>query len=108
MSANPKTTKEPAPFNAADEEQVRKRKSEAEVREQRITAGLKHVLSHPDGRLWLFSLLEEAAPFQDPFTGNSETFYRCGKQSWARRLIARLLDNHLDEYVLMNREAKQL
>ena len=88
-------------------EQVLQLEQKAQTRDKRVQNGLALVLSQPDSRLWLFDLLEAADPFGEPFTGNSTTFYNAGKQAWAKRLIAVMLDNHLDAYTKMMRENSQ-
>jgi hypothetical protein len=100
-----KATKPEVPYDAANPEHVGDAKARAKARADREHRGLAAIMNHPDTRAYLHSLLEDAGPFLDPFTGNSETFYRCGKQAWARRVIAKLLDKHLDQYVLMMKEA---
>lgn len=94
-------------FDASNPDQVKEREQKAVAREKRIAAGLGMVLAHPDSRLWLYSMLEEAGPFRDPFTGNSHTFYNCGSQAWARKLIATMLDLHLENYSRMMKENKE-
>lgn len=93
--------------NLSDPEQVKQRDQKAQTREKRIQNGLALVLAQPDSRLWLFDILETADPFGEPFTGNSTTFYNAGKQAWAKRLIAVMLDNHLDAYTKMMKENSQ-
>ena len=94
----------PDQVDLSNPEQVRQRNQAAEGRAKRIENGLALVLSHADSRLWLFSMLEEANPFGEPFTGNSHTFYNCGSQAWAKRLISMMLDRHLDAYTRMMKE----
>lgn len=95
------------PFDAGDAEQVNARQQKVAIREKRIDSGLALVLGHPDSRLWLFDLLEKAEPFGEPFTGNSTTFYNAGKQAWAKKLTATMLDHHLDAYSKMMKENNQ-
>lgn len=90
-----------------DPEVVQAEKQKADTREKRIANGLALVLSHADSRLWLYSMLEEAGPFQETFATNSSlTAYRSGQQAWARRLVAQMLDLHLESYTRMMRENK--
>ncbi len=94
-------------FDAGDPEQVRAKKQQAQSRDKRISNGLALVLSQADSRLWLYSMLEEADPFGEPFATNSSlTSYRCGQQAWAKKLIATMLDNHREAYTRMMVEAK--
>ena len=92
--------------DVGDPEQVKADAQKAVTRDKRIANGLTLVLSQPDSRLWLYSLLEDAGPFREAFTGNSTTFFRCGEQAWAKRLIALMLDSHLDGYTRMMKEGK--
>ena len=91
-----------------DAEVVQQEKQKAETREKRIANGLALVLSHADSRLWLYSMLEEAGPFQETFATNSSlTAYRAGQQAWAKRLVASMLETNLDAYVRLMKENKQ-
>lgn len=94
-------------YDAGDPEQVKEKQTKAATRDKRIANGLAYVLANADSRLWLYSMLEEAAPFGEPFTGNSHTFYNCGSQAWAKRLTSTMLDSHLDGYIKMIKEAKE-
>lgn len=92
-------------FDAGDAEQVKAKKQQSDTREKRIANGLAKVLADADSRLWLFSMLEQAGPFQDPFATNSSlTSYQCGKQAWAKSLVATMLDQHAENYGKMMRE----
>lgn len=95
-----------APFNAGDVQQVERRKLDMGALQARASNGLKQVMANTDSRLWLYLMIEEAGPFTDPFTGNSQTFYSCGAQAWAKKLVAKLLDEHLDAYCKMMKENK--
>ena len=91
-----------------DPEVVQQEKQKADTREKRIANGLTLVLSHADSRLWLYSMLEEAGPFQETFATNSSlTAYRSGQQAWAKRLVAQMLDTHLDQYIRLMKENRQ-
>lgn len=92
-------------FNAGDETQVKEKQQQAISRDKRIVNGLALVLAQPDSRLWLYSMLEEAGPFRDAFATNSSmTSYQCGKQAWAKSLVAIMLDQHAENYGKMMRE----
>lgn len=87
-----------------DPDQVQAKSQKAATRAKRIENGLRLVLSHEDSRLWLYSLLEEAQPFGEPFTGNSTTFYNAGKQAWAKLLTQTMLAGHIENYTKMMKE----
>ena len=96
------------PLDLGDPSQAKEAKRRAESRDKRINNGLALVLSHPDSRLWLFSMLEDAGPFQDAFATNAAlTSYRCGQQAWAKRVTAIMLEQHLDLYTRMMKENNQ-
>ncbi len=92
------------PLDVGDSDQVQAKAQKSATRDKRIENGLRLVLAHEDSRLWLYSLLEEAEPFGEPFTGNSHTFYNCGKQGWAKALTQTMLAKHIENYTKMMRE----
>lgn len=104
-AATPAEERKP-PVDLGDPEQVREREKIAKRRDARVDAGLAKIMADPDTRAWLYHQIDEAGPFRATFTGNSQTFYNCGAQAWAQRMLARLLDTHLDAYVTMMKEAK--
>lgn len=94
-------------FDAGDPAQVHEKQQKSGTRDKRIANGLALVLSQADSRLWLYSMLEAAGPFQDAFATNSSlTSYRCGQQAWAKSLVAIMLDSHAENYGKMMRENK--
>ena len=96
------------PIDLGDAESVAARNKKLKSRQSRLDNGLKLVLGHPDSRLWLHSIIEESGPLNEAFTGNSATFFKCGQQAVGKHLMAILLEKHLDEYVLMCKEANDV
>lgn len=94
------------PYNAGSAKDV----AAAEKRSRSIMAlrkeGLRQIMDSQAGRAWMYGMLEEMGPMQNAFTGNSQTFFNCGKQYLGQHLIAQLLEDHLEAYILMNKEHK--
>lgn len=68
-----------------------------------------------DDFLWLMSdkrgrrlmwrqLLEPTGVFRNPFTGNSETYFRCGEMNVGQRLMAKIHELCPEQYHLMVKE----
>lgn len=95
-----------APYNAGSAKDV----AAAEKRSRSILAlrkeGLRQIMGSQAGRAWMYGMLEEMGPMQNAFTGNSQTFFNCGKQYLGQHLVAQLLDDHLEAYIQMNKEHK--
>jgi hypothetical protein len=104
MAENLKAPKNASDFNAGDPELVNARNKRAAERTRRIMNGLKMIMDQPDTRLWLYQMLEESGPLQEPFTGNSTTFYNCGRSSLGRRVMAQLLERFPEQYFMMVKE----
>ena len=59
---------------------------------QQLRNDAAFVLAQPQALRFLCRILDDSGYFRDPFTGNSETFYRCGEQKTSRRIVAALED----------------
>lgn len=70
-------------------------------------ADLKHIMSHVRGRRFIYDLLEQTHQYSTSFTGNSQTFFKEGERNIGIKLMARIENDCLDEYILMLKEAKQ-
>jgi hypothetical protein len=93
-----------APYNAGDPKSVAGAEKRKRMHEALRRAGLGEIMGSKAGRAWMYWLLEEMAPMNNAFTGNSATFFNCGKQYIGQHLVAQLLEEHLDAYVLMCKE----
>ncbi len=59
---------------------------------QQLRNDAAFLLTQPQALRFLCRVLNDSGYFRDPFTGSSETFYRCGEQKTSRRIIAALED----------------
>jgi len=68
---------------------------------------LKSVLSTNAGRRFIWRQLSIAGLFQNPFTGNNTTFFNCGKQEIAQRLLADVMEAEPSAFSKMQVEEKE-
>lgn len=93
-------------FNAADETKVNQRKRKSERDREREIADLKAVMATPEGRRLMWRVLGRCGIYSQSFTGNSSTFFNCGRQDIGLWLTAELTTTeHQEAYLLMQREA---
>lgn len=102
----PRRTEAKEPFNAAEPDHVHAREKTAKDAERRRVAGLKLLLDHEDGRLWLWDLLGFCGVYRSSFTGNSETFYREGGRNVGLKIQAELTKHYPESLVQMMREGQ--
>lgn len=93
-------------YDAGDEDHVAARSQDAKAREAQRREGLRKIMGSPEGRLWMYGLLEACGVFRTSFTGNSETFMREGQRNIGLRIMAEIDRDHDQAYVQMCREAK--
>jgi hypothetical protein len=93
----------PAQFRAREEHQERVRLA------QRIeVSDLKWIMADKRGRRFVWRLLEQAAPLQDPFNANTTIMSRnVGRQEYGRWLYAQLLVHCPESFMMMGREAQE-
>ncbi len=94
-------------MNAGDPKQVEAQQSRLRRQAEHELLDLRAVLSIPEGRRFVWRLLEDTAPLQEAFTGNSTTFYKLGKQAYGRRVLGLILGEMPEVYAQMQREAKE-
>ena len=64
---------EQTPYNAGDAQQVAKAQGRAKTHELRKRSGLRKLMSDPEGRAWMWGLLEECGVFQSSFSTDVAT-----------------------------------
>lgn len=80
-------------------------RDEQDRQEQRQRAeDLKWVMSDTRGRRFIHDVLETTGVYRNPFTGNSETFFRCGEMNVGQRLLAQLMATCPKRYLEMIKE----
>lgn len=92
--------------NAADEEQVKKGKSQEDsLRDQQLN-DLRYVLNDERGRRFIWRLLGECGVYQTSFTGNSTTFFNEGKRQIGLFTLGEVMEASIEAYLKMQHEAK--
>ena len=66
---------------AVENERAAKLTSEQQRQADRLRLAIQNLLNNPDGKLFLFRLIERTGVFASSFTGNSATFYNEGRRS---------------------------
>ena len=79
-----------------NKEQKQKRAKELEY--------LRFVLSDKRGRRVINRLLEKTGVYRNPFTGNSETYFRCGEMNVGQFIIAEVQAVSPDSYTNLLKE----
>lgn len=92
--------------NAADPQQVGRAERREKDRSVIERAAMKAVMSTPEGRLVMWSLLEGMGIFRSIWTPSAEIHYRAGWQDAGHQLQALILAADEDLYDLMCREAR--
>ena len=68
---------------------------------------IKGILKDARGREFIWMLIEAGRPFDDPYTGNSYTYYACGYSRNAKELIELCKEASFSLYQQMELEAHQ-
>lgn len=92
-------------YDAGDVGQVKKRKTKAQLRRETEIAQLQELLNTKAGRAVLWRVLEKCGMYKESFTGNSTTFYNCGRQSIGYWLLTELVEADKRAYIKMQEEA---
>lgn len=97
--------------NAGDEQQVRRGKETERARQERELNDLRAVLRMPEGRRFIWRLLDEANVFASAFSENPAVMaFLEGRRDFGTRLIALVNDandNALIELMLEAQKAKR-
>lgn len=65
------------------------------------------LMSDKRGRRFMWRMLDRTGVFRNPFTGNSETFFRCGEMNVGQKLMADMTAFSPEAYLLMIEEQKK-
>lgn len=65
------------------------------------------LMSDKRGRRFMWRLLERTGVYRNPFTGNSETFFRCGAMNVGQMYMADLTDMAPEGYLMMLEEQRK-
>lgn len=94
-------------YDASDPKQVRQARQWSKVAEQRRHAMLNAIMELPDGRAWMYDLLEFCGVRKNPFSSNALFMaYGCGELNVGLWVLADLMAACPDKYLLMVSERK--
>lgn len=93
--------------NAADEAQVQESARDAKLRREQEANDLAAVLNIPEGRRYLWRLLEFCGVYKTSFTGSSETFFLEGQRNVGLRVVNEITTTHPEAYLLMMKENRK-
>lgn len=98
----------PQVSNASNEQQVKRAGQRAKDLERQKKDDLATILTTPQGRRFVWDMLEFCGIYKDSFTGNSTTFYNEGRRSvglWLLSEIAKAKPEALLEMMRANSTA---
>lgn len=93
-------TRNPLDIRGNDQEQEAADLEQRLAREREVN-DLKSVMATPNGRRFVWRLLEKTGLYKSSMTGNSQTFFLEGQRNIGLYLLAQINDHCLEEYVLM-------
>lgn len=95
--------------DANDEEQIRKRKTDAGRRRAADDAVIRRLLESGEGRSYVWRFLEACHVLAQPFDPNSDrvTSFLLGEMNVGQRLLADVLRAAPEAYLLMAKESKE-
>jgi hypothetical protein len=100
--------KDQKPYNAADEDQVKKKEKTLELEQLQYMADLKSVLALPAGVRVFRKILDEGKMFSTSFTGNSATFFNEGARNLALKFFADICEAAPDKVVYLILKEKEI
>lgn len=72
-------------MNAADDKQVKEAKDLQRAERERELNDLRQILATPEGKRFFKRMFNMGHMEQEPFTGNSSTFYNLGMRQFAMK-----------------------
>lgn len=93
--------------NAADEGQVQEAAKDMKLRKEREANELAAVLNLPEGRRYIWRLLEFCGVYKTSFTGSSETFFLEGQRNVGLRVVTEIMTAYPEAYLLMMKENRK-
>ena len=94
----------PAPYSSANPKHTASRKRKDDRQKDHDRLAWTWVLSNEVGRHFVWLVLSEAGMFKQPFTGNSQTDFNCGRQDVGLKLHHFLSSNFPKEYAIIWQE----
>lgn len=91
---------DPTDTDAAEAREADKKAEQKQIADQDIE-DLKWLMSDKRGRRIMWNLLALTGVFRNPFTGNSETFFRCGIMSVGQTYLGDMNEHCPERYTQM-------
>lgn len=93
--------------NVSDEGQVKDMSAKAKLLRERELNDLRFLLNSPEGRRYLWRLMEFCGVYKTSFTGSSETFYLEGQRNVGLLVIRDIMETEPEAYLLMIKENRK-
>lgn len=93
-------------MNASDPQQIAEIEGKAKRKQSQDNLDLLWVMSSPEGRRFIWRILEGAGLYKLSYTGNSETFFNEGQRNIGLKLLSELQKVTPNEYVKMTQECQ--
>jgi hypothetical protein len=94
-------------FDASNPNEVKKRKTKAQLKREREIEEFKQILSTYGGRAYVWRLLELCGVYRTSFTGNSTTFLNEGKRQIGLHVIEDIFASDPHAYAQIRIEAEE-
>lgn len=97
------------PYDASDPEQVNEARKKSGRRKSKRLEVIKALMTHKDGREWVYELLERGHIYTTSFTPMDPyaTAFKEGERNQANGLLIDVLSAASDEYIVMLKEARE-
>lgn len=93
-------------LNPHDQESVKEKQKQVQLKRLQDKDDLKWILSDPKGRRFIWKYLSFCGVFRTSFTGNSQTFFKEGERNIGLRLFDEVFEADEDAFLKMKKESK--
>lgn len=94
--------------NAANESEVRSAEQRDKLAQEQADNDLRAILNSPQGRRFIWRLMEKTGLHKTSFTGSSQTFFLEGQRNIGLLLLSDVMRVDPDSYTAMFKESKGL
>jgi hypothetical protein len=93
--------------NISDESQIKELTRDEKLRLEQEEKDLAVLLEQPEGRRYLWKMLDFCGVYRTSFTGSSETFYLEGKRNVGLMILSEIMKASPEAYLLMINENRK-
>lgn len=93
--------------DVGDIEQVKEKKTKAQLEKERQVEELRYILSTSGGRNWIWRLLSECKIYKAKVTDQLLTFREIGREDIGLWILAEIMETEPYAYIKMQEEAKE-